>query len=237
MIKYRHFDEIVNGNGDDGRLLNRRSLNLDFTNANSIGLLVQQQQINGQQLLSPTMLQRRDSILRCSFSTTPMPSISQHQAGAQPYRIAQITPHTSNASSQRPVNMSRSASLHSSNSASHYHDNDHQHRTPRGSFGNASTPVEPHRSRSPSQYSVTSTIQQAEPKYFADRLHLNSPHYRPIQQSNLQPTPLLTDSRYELGPTHAAEMFHFDINDIISGAVVGDEDHTGIHSQATTSNG
>ncbi|KAH7390738.1 hypothetical protein BKA66DRAFT_43628 [Pyrenochaeta sp. MPI-SDFR-AT-0127] len=224
----------VNGNGDNSHLLHRSSLNLDSANPNSIELLLQQQ-INQQQLLSPTMHQRRDSFLQRSPTTTPMSSTSQHQAEALDHATSHVTPHTANASLHRPVNMSRSASQYSLTSTGHYRSNTHEYRTPRGSFGHASPPTEPNRSPAASQYSFTS-IQQIGTQSCATEL--DNSNYPPTQPSNIQATTSPTESRCELSPIHVVEpMFHFDVNDIIAGTLTGDEHEIRIFSQASAASG
>ncbi|KAF1848355.1 uncharacterized protein K460DRAFT_72313 [Cucurbitaria berberidis CBS 394.84] len=240
MADYTYLDGVIAGSGNRRHFSTDQSPDLELANANSMELLVQQQ-INQQLLLSPTIPQRHDSLFQCSPSTTPRPSLSQHQAEAQAYALASMTPHTTNGYLQRPVNMSRSASQYSSTSSGHYQRYNNQPRVSRGSFGNASPPMAPDMSRSASQYSASSTAQQAAPQPSVTQPHIDTTNHLPIRPSNIpsnlpstnSPANLRADQNLKYLPD---PIFEFDVNDIMGGTLGGEESGNKMIGPETTTN-
>ncbi|CAO2654362.1 Nn.00g110950.m01.CDS01 [Neocucurbitaria sp. VM-36] len=237
MTDYTHLESVANANANGLHFSNDQGFGHNLSNANSMELFVQQQ-INQQQLLSPTIHQRHDSLFQCSPSSTPRASISQQQAEGQPCALAPMTPHTRNGYPLRPVSMSRSESQYSSTSSGHYQRYGSQHRAARGSFGNASPPIAPNMSPSTSQYSVASTVRQSAPQTACTQPHRDTVNFFPPRPLGLPPTstppnhPSDQTTRYSAVP-----MFEFDVNEIMGGTLAGEEDGSKIHGQMPTSSG
>lgn len=239
MADYMHHDSVTNTNANANGLLfpNDHSLGHDLTSANSMELFVQQE-INRQQLLSPTLHQRHDSLFQCSPSSTPRASISQLQAEGHPYVLAPTAPHNMSGYPLRPLNMSRSASQYSSTSSGHHRRYGSQHRASRGSFGNASPPMAPNMSPSTSQYSITSTVRQPRPLNASSQTCHDPASYFATQPLNLPPTTTpLIDSSSQTARYTGDPMVRFEINDSLVGMLAIEENGSKALGQVTISSG
>jgi hypothetical protein len=122
-----------------------------------------QDHVSRQQIFSPTMHQRHDSLIPCSYSQASQLAGSQHQADAQPYANIRRTSHRPTDYPQLPVNtcMSRSTSQYSVTSTGHRQQDEGLRRASRGSFG--SNPPS-HALGMVRSYSNASTAQQGAPQ-------------------------------------------------------------------------
>lgn len=191
-----------------------------YTNPNSVELLFQQH-ISSEQLRSPTMPQ-----------PAARHSISQQQAGSQPYGTTFIESHTGNSYPQRPMTMRRSASSQYSSNSSGYQRSGNLQRPSRNSFGNDSRPHAIEMARAPSQYS-SAPMHQAAHHPNATQPHLDTSNYYP---SPLPPSSSPANPQYDpISATGTSDsVLDFGVSEIMGRHSVEAEEDLEVFGRTTT---